>query len=155
MDAAQATDHQTGSRRLVLPILRIATMSRRLGKRQTALLSALGSLGDAGESHWWKMSAIVNRYYGQSPDIVEREAEIGRRVNADPDLRLARASVQLPLAGTRRYRSRKVPVWFDDDLKPSRTMAALVRRGLVERYGKQSWYRLTRAGAHEVGGGEG
>jgi len=130
-------------------------MSRRLGKRQTALLSALGSLGDAGESHWWKMSAIVNRYYGQSPDIIEREAEIGRRVNADPDLRLARASVQLPLAGTRRYRSRKVPVWFDDDLKPSRTMAALVRRGLVERYGKQSWYRLTRAGAHEVGGGEG
>src|SRR6516165_9643283 len=83
MDAAQATDHQTGSRRLVLPILRIATMSRRLGKRQTALLSALGSLGDAGESHWWKMSAIVNRYYGQSPDIIEREAEIGRRVNAD------------------------------------------------------------------------
>ena len=130
-------------------------MSRGLGKRQNALLTALCSLGDAGEGHWWKLAAIVNRYYGQSPDIIEHEAEIDRRVNADPDLRLARASVQLLLAGARRYRSRKVPVWFDDDLNPSRTIAALVRRGLVERYGKQSWYRLTRAGAHEVGGGEG
>ena len=84
-------------------------------------MTALCSLGDAGEGHWWKLAAIVNRYYGQSPDIIEHEAEIDRRVNADPDLRLARASVQLLLAGTRRYRSRKVPVWFDDDLRLARS----------------------------------
>src|SRR6516225_8644259 len=50
------------------------TVSPGLGKRQNALLTALCSLGDAGEGHWWKLAAIVNRYYGQSPDIIEHEA---------------------------------------------------------------------------------
>jgi hypothetical protein len=124
-------------------------MSRGLGRRQLDLLLALHSLGDAGAGCCWRMSAIVNRFYERSADLLAREARlqdaIAIREKNDPMFAMPRSAIVSLLARGRPKR-RMVPVNFDIDLNPSRIMAALGRRGLVE---SPQWgcYRLTATGS--------
>ncbi|MEP9368682.1 hypothetical protein [Xanthobacter sp. VNH20] len=142
-------------------------MSRGIGTSQSLLLRALLSLEaelgsgrrgrPEGFGHRFKVWAILDRAWALSPDLRTREESIRsqhllaieeRRAwfeqKAKEGNALAREWIMLDRSLTfhslRRDRARQVrsvPVFFEEAINPSRGLASLEKRGLIDRYAVQ------------------
>lgn len=142
-------------------------MSRGIGTSQALLLRALLSLEaelgsgrrwrPEGVGHWFKVWKILERAWALSPNLRAREAsDRERHAMAEKERRawfeqkakegnaLAREWLMLDMSLSGYYRRRgrarqvrTVPVFFEEAVNPSRSLASLEKRGLVDRYAVQ------------------
>ncbi|MBZ9909202.1 hypothetical protein LB557_24640 [Mesorhizobium sp. BR115XR7A] len=137
-------------------------MSRGLGTKQLLLLKAIRSieLEREDERSLWSISGILERAYSLSTDMqdVERRRDEASAVRAAHVDRLAREgdkralllkAIDRGLVRQSRWEvgeryKRRTPEWVEHHLNPSRTLALLEKRGLIQR--ERGYAGLTETG---------
>lgn len=118
-------------------------MSRGLGTRQRLILSAIEGLAlKHGRERWYTVAAMLREAHALSGDLQLREAE--RQAAADQRRKALNASGErgrymvtledsIRASAPKRHARNGLPRWIEKELNPTRTLALLERRGLIER----------------------
>jgi hypothetical protein len=120
-------------------------MSQELGKAQRLILETVVALDRDRPGRWWRVSHILNTAYRKSEDlqrkgagklayIEERQERFRERASAG----IAGAGLVLMLeqsirASGPRPKLRTIARWMEAEFNPTRVLASLEKRGLIER----------------------